>query len=172
MKSRPKQRGPRPRGFPSIHVSPLFCACKGGETAFDSAPMKYNTSPATPSPAALAASVDAMSPAAIGDLLAGLVIANVTGKAPALPQIVAGRSVRIMRKKNGEGKHGARVAVIDGDRAGAVPVELLSLCAGRSLWMREISVKCLDCRKETRAGDLENEYCPACFDKALSEVGD
>lgn len=120
--------------------------------------------------AQLSASVSAMTPAAMGEVLAGLVIANVTGSAPALPQIVAGHSVRIMRKKNGAGQHGARVAEIDGVQR--VPVELLPLCAGRDVWMREIRVKCLECRAETRAGDMENEFCPACFEKALAEVGD
>lgn len=130
------------------------------------------TNAVSPSRSALAASVAAMSPAAMGDVLSEIVISNVTGAAPTLPQIVAGYSVRIFRKKDGKGQHGARVAVINGDRRAAVPVEILPLCAGRSAWMREIRVKCLDCRKETRAAEMENEFCPVCFEKALSEVGD
>ena len=116
-----------------------------------------------PPPAAIAS----LSPAAMGDILSDLVIARATGKPlPPAPQIIAGHSVRVMRR-GPKGAHGARVAVIDG--AQRVPVELLPLTAGRDVWMREIRVRCLECRVETRAGDMECELCAVCYDKAGAE---
>lgn len=63
-----------------------------------------------------------------------------------------------------------RAAVIDPQGARRiVPVDLLPLAAGSDAWMREIRVKCVDCRKPVRAGDMECQLCPTCYEKAEQE---
>ncbi len=77
-------------------------------------------------------------------------------------QLVSGHSVRIMRCTNG-----MRNAVID--NAYNVPIEMLPLTAGKDVWMREIKVSCEDCKTPTRAGDMECNMCPACYEQAGEE---
>lgn len=51
-----------------------------------------------------------------------------------------------------------------------IPVEMLSLAAGKDAWMRNIEFKCRDCRATFPAHQMECELCPACYDKAGQEI--
>lgn len=82
----------------------------------------------------------------------------------------AGHVHRVSVCVGADGSSYNRAAIIDpqGVRQ-IVPVDLLPLAAGRDAWMREIRVKCVDCRKTVRAGDMECQLCPACYEKAEQE---
>lgn len=50
-----------------------------------------------------------------------------------------------------------------------VPLEIVSHAAGKDTWMRDIKIRCLDCRKVGRIGDTECELCQDCYDKSTAE---
>jgi hypothetical protein len=50
-----------------------------------------------------------------------------------------------------------------------VPVEMLSLAAGRDAWMREVLVRCSDCKTVVKAGEMDCEMCNDCYEKAGEE---
>lgn len=68
-------------------------------------------------------------------------------------------------------KKGQRFAQIEptGGRPYHVPTEMLGLAAGKDAWMRAILVKCTVCRTPAKAGDMECEMCPDCYDAAGEE---
>lgn len=76
--------------------------------------------------------------------------------------------VRILKNKAGQ-----RAAEITPSSASArrfyVPVEMLSLAAGKDKWMRQIEFKCRDCRKPYPASKMECELCPDCYERAEQE---
>lgn len=81
-------------------------------------------------------------------------------------QTINGFTVSIMVHKS----TGQRYADIQ--KAGQrfdVPIEMLSLAAGKDAWMKEILVKCAECRTAVKAGEMECSMCPACYDKAGAE---
>lgn len=84
------------------------------------------------------------------------------------PQIINKCYVRIMKRPNGD-----RFAQIDpGGHISLryhVPVQLLSLAAGKDAWMRDIEFRCADCREKHPASKMECELCPACYEKAEAE---
>ncbi len=94
-----------------------------------------------------------------------------TSQAPAtekqVAQIIGTNSVRIVKSKS----TGQRAAQIFNPRKGIfyVPVELLSLAAGKDEWMRDIEYRCTNCREKHPARDMECEMCPQCFEKAGEE---
>ncbi len=89
---------------------------------------------------------------------------------PIPPQTFGVFTVTIHAKGDGR-QHGTRYAKIAGPGGDVrrVPVELCGMGAGPDAWLREIRIKCIECRAVTRAGDLENEYCPECIAKAEAE---
>lgn len=50
-----------------------------------------------------------------------------------------------------------------------VPVSLLGLGSGEDAWMRDVELPCLVCGLKFKAGEMENEFCPACFNRACEE---
>ncbi len=50
-----------------------------------------------------------------------------------------------------------------------VPVELLSLAAGKDAWMREITFKCAACGERHAAKVMSNGYCETCVEKQEQE---
>ena len=72
-------------------------------------------------------------------------------------------TVRIMKSLIG----GARFAEIQpkGRPSYHVPIELLALAAGKDAWMRNIQVRCTECRKLHAADELNGGgYCPTCVE--------
>jgi hypothetical protein len=67
---------------------------------------------------------------------------------------------------------GTRYALIlpdSGSNSHVVPVELLSLTAGRDAWMKNILVRCSVCRVPTKAGEMECNMCEGCYEEAGEE---
>ena len=86
------------------------------------------------------------------------------------PQLFGTTEVRIKKTTTGErfaeivpfGRYIARFHV---------PVGMCALAAGKDAWMRDILVRCKECRTKTRACDLEgDELCPKCYAKAEAEI--
>lgn len=50
-----------------------------------------------------------------------------------------------------------------------VPVEMLSLAAGKDAWMREIEFECAGCGTPHSAAEMSTEYCPACVEAQEAE---
>lgn len=92
---------------------------------------------------------------------------NASAAMTAQVQKINGCEVRILKSKT----NGMRAAEIKG-RTGIriVPVDLLSLAAGRDAWMRDIEFKCADCRERLPAKDMECQMCPSCNEKAFAEM--
>jgi hypothetical protein len=81
-------------------------------------------------------------------------------------QIVHGHKVTIVHRKS-QGPRGPRAAHIDNSYF--VPVDLLSLTVGKDAWMKDIAVRCVDCRTIVFARDLDCDMCPDCYEKAGDE---
>ena len=65
---------------------------------------------------------------------------------------------------------GQRAAkIVSATRTFYVPVELLSVAAGKDAWMRDILVACKECRTLVKAGDMDCEMCQDCYEKAGEE---
>jgi hypothetical protein len=67
---------------------------------------------------------------------------------------------------------GQRVAQISNPRRGTyrIPTDLLAMGAGKDAWMRDVLVKCGDCREEHKASDLNSGlYCMDCVEAGLAE---
>jgi len=79
-------------------------------------------------------------------------------------QTFGARTVSIVR--NSKGQRAAKITTTFNTRF--VPVELLGLATGRDAWMRDIMVRC-SCGAVSKAGEMEGEYCAACYDKAGEE---
>lgn len=94
---------------------------------------------------------------------------NTTTKTPPVLQTFEHFSVRIIRSKDGS----QRAAEITPFGRAAlryfVPVEMLSLAAGKDAWMRDIKFKCSDCGEKHAAKEMECQLCPACYEKAEQE---
>lgn len=75
-------------------------------------------------------------------------------------QTVSGHKVEL-----GKTPTGLRVARIDGRHV--VPMALLGLGAGRDAWMREVVIKCADCKQPNPASAYDNEAfcCEDCINK-------
>ena len=51
-----------------------------------------------------------------------------------------------------------------------VPVSVCGLAAGKDAWMRDIKVRCNECREVTTCGKLQDgEYCETCVQKFEQE---
>lgn len=86
-----------------------------------------------------------------------------------------GITVSIMRSKKDPKQRFARITRrargVRGLFRYTVAVELLSLSAGKDVWMRDVLVRCADCRVPTKAGEMENgQHCAACYEKAGNEL--
>lgn len=70
-----------------------------------------------------------------------------------------------------KGPHGPRAAKITCPVNGIyfVPIEILSMCVGKDAWMKDILVRCGDCRTVVKAADLDCDMCPDCYEKAGQE---
>jgi hypothetical protein len=79
-------------------------------------------------------------------------------------QNLNGHQVQIFKSK----KTGERVAVIDGNTACCIPLEILSLAAGKDAWMRGIEYKCNDCGERHPASAMECLLCPDCYEKMIN----
>ncbi len=80
-------------------------------------------------------------------------------------QTIGNRIITIVKSKTGE-----RAARIESSgNTYHVPVELLSVAAGKDAWMRDILVKCKECRTEVKAGEIDCEMCQDCYEKAGEE---
>jgi hypothetical protein len=77
-------------------------------------------------------------------------------------QVVAGHNVTII--KNKAGMRAARI-----DFGVFVPVEMLSLTAGKDVWMRQILLKCSECRTVHPAGALNGGGQDVCCDACLAK---
>lgn len=85
------------------------------------------------------------------------------------PQMFGNRQVRIVKSKS-TGQRAAEITPFG--RAALrfyVPVEMLSLAAGKDEWMKDIQFKCADCGVKHPAREMECEMCPTCFEKAGEE---
>ena len=80
-------------------------------------------------------------------------------------QIIGYCDITIVKSKTGQ--RAARI--IEFGKEYHVPVELLSVAAGKDAWMRDILVKCKVCRTEVKAGDMDCEMCQDCYEKAGEE---
>jgi len=88
-------------------------------------------------------------------------------------QTIQGHKVNVIVRK-GHGKF--IMPVMSGDiidYSHAIPVELASLAAGKDAWMRQILVRCSDCKEKHTIEALYQDCpgcCPACSEKALAEM--
>jgi hypothetical protein len=92
------------------------------------------------------------------------VSSEINGKLVRTQQFENGALVNIMRSKE-TGQRYARVNQIGGFVR--VPLELLSLAAGKDAWMREIVFACPECKQRHPAHAMEGEYCQDCYAKDL-----
>lgn len=75
------------------------------------------------------------------------------------------RQVLIVKKADG-----ARAAkILDRGRISYVPVEILNIVVGKDKWMRNILVRCAECKVRVKAGEMECEMCVSCYEKAGEE---
>ena len=87
------------------------------------------------------------------------------------PQIFGNTEVRIRKAASGQ----RAAEIVPFGRVALrfyVPLEMLSLAAGKDAWMREIQFKCTDCGTKHAAKDMECEMCPECNEKAMQSNAD
>ncbi len=76
---------------------------------------------------------------------------------------------RVSIMKNTSGQRAAKIETLTGRRVKYVPIELLSICAGPDAWMRNILVKCCDCREIFLAHELVGSgICESCADASIA----
>lgn len=92
-------------------------------------------------------------------------------------EIIKGRSVRVQifaevgaTVRISKNNSGQRFAHIETNTGGLmVPLEMLSLAAGKDAWMRQIEFKCAGCGDHHAASEMECECCQACYEKQGEE---
>lgn len=74
---------------------------------------------------------------------------------------------KVLIVKNAHGERAAKI--VENGQAYYVPVEILNIVTGKDAWMKDILVRCADCKVRVKARDMECEMCSSCYEKAGEE---
>jgi hypothetical protein len=82
--------------------------------------------------------------------------------------LVRGQTVTVNILKNKNGMRGAQI-ILPNRAPYIVPSDLLPCVVGKDSWMKDIKIRCQDCRTIIKASELECNMCSDCYEKAGEE---
>ena len=80
---------------------------------------------------------------------------------------VRGQTLTVGIVKSKTGERAAKVTTTG--KVYFVPSDLLACCTEKDSWMKNILIRCGDCRKVIKASELECNMCSECYEKAGEE---
>ncbi len=88
---------------------------------------------------------------------------NATPAKSYVHQNIHGHAVTIMRC-------GPDVGIRIDETDAIVPADIASIAAGPDAWLRDVLIRCTDCKTPTPVGTLEGyRLCPCCYEKVTAE---